>query len=698
MKKTICLTLAMACLLCGCTAKEPDSQKKPAADMDTTVASKGEAESSADTTGTTLVPKPMKLNAVTQNPYMASSENSVHNDSYSSDVSNTVLPLGIDDTLSLSLETQNPQAPSAAFYDEYGAMITPFNGGIAIADMTGDVITRTGSFIPSLHDAAQYRVQISYSFVDNENNVVLPTSHGHVIILQTRDDEGEILPVFKKVLDVNVAEAAKKQLGEEIDTRLLSIVYDYEGNLWFVTGGFRIVPEQNPAGFMGYLSREYIDKVLKGESVSAEDYLHYYKLTDGESAENGISSGEHGAVILTNKACYQLSAKDGVSVQWKVDYESNGTNDAVEGSQYTGGGLAYGGGSTPTLTRDLVLFTDNLDPVNLIAVEAATGKIVATVPVLDGLGKDVPVSVENSILVYSGDSERTSVIVCNWFGAGNAGLSDPDADSSIQTYDNIYDQNWMLKGSSYLAPGVERVDIVKDGEEYKAEKIWIRDDIRDTSMIKLSTATGYVYGYWQNMDTNMWCYEVLDFENGKTVCEVPVSDLPAYNNVAVGMINDVRGNALYCPTNSMEIACWQDNFVYLPKTPAKVIKPHDMERKYLTEETFQEKSGTELLPASYLMKAGITNLMGETTIAFKLNGLTEATSAYTLFYERKDGKLVNYDGKWEFYDKMGKPISEGMTLQADEIVEIRFECNDGMILDLDETEKNVKVSVILGKK
>lgn len=89
----------------------------------------------------TLVPNPIAPNAVTLNPYMANSDNSVHNDTYSSDVTDAVLPLGIGSSLRTSLETKNPQAPSAAFYDEKGNAITPFNGGIATADMSGDTIT-----------------------------------------------------------------------------------------------------------------------------------------------------------------------------------------------------------------------------------------------------------------------------------------------------------------------------------------------------------------------------------------------------------------------------------------------------------------------------------------------------------------------------------------------------------------------------
>ncbi len=682
MKKLLFIFLTLIIMMTGCTEGE---EQAPADDQAT-----------PSVGGSALVPKPLLPNAVTQNPYMASSENSVHNDSYSSDVSGAVLPLGINSLLDSSVETKNPQAPSAAFYDEYGAAVTPFNGGIAIADLTGDVITREGVFVPAIHDTAQYRVQISYSFVDSHNNVVLPTTHGHVIILKTRDGQGNVLPVFEKILDVNISEAAAAALGEGIDTRLLSVVYDYSGNLWFVTGGFRIVPERDPAGFLGYLSHEYIARTLAGESLPAADYLHFYKLTDGESAENGISSAEYGAVILTNKSCYLLEADSGVAVKWKADYESNGTNDALADSAYTGGGLAYGSGTTPTLTKDLVLFTDNLDPINLIAIKADDGSIAAKIPVLDGLGKDIPVSVENSILVYSGSAERISVIICNWFGAGNAGLSDPDADSSVQSYAALYDANWMKEGNKFIAPGVERVDVVKTEDGYKAEKVWLRSDVSDTAMIKLSTATGYLYGYWQNLDTGMWCYEVLDFDSGSTVYELPVSSLAPYNNVAVGMINDVGGNALYCPTNAMEMLVWQDRFVYLPETPAKNIAPHDMTRHYMTREAFKNAGGGECSPASYLMGVKIDNLAAKSRVAFMLNGLSGEVNSFKLFVQRSDGTLVEYTGDWSISDGEGNILSSGK-LSENKIYEIRITVADGEDIDIDAAAKNVRISLILAK-
>ena len=67
-------------------------------------------------------------------------------------------------------------------------------------------------------------------------------------------------------------------------------------------------------------------------------------------------------------------------------------------------------------------------------------------------------------------------------------------------------------------------------------------------MMKLSTATGYIYGYVQDMETGMWQYIMLDFETGETVFTMDISDKPGYNNMAIGMYAGNSGNALYCPT------------------------------------------------------------------------------------------------------------------------------------------------------
>ena len=83
--------------------------------------------------------------------------------------------------------------------------------------------------------------------------------------------------------------------------------------------------------------------------------------------------------------------------------------------------------------------------------------------------------------------------------------------------------------------------------------------------MKLSTATGYIYGYVQDLDTGMWQYIILDFATGETVFTMDVSNKYGYNNMAIGMYTGSNGNTLYCPTGYLELLRLQDRFVYLPE-------------------------------------------------------------------------------------------------------------------------------------
>ena len=99
------------------------------------------------------------------------------------------------------------------------------------------------------------------------------------------------------------------------------------------------------------------------------------------------------------------------------------------------------------------------------------------------------------------------------------------------------------------------------------KSVWSRNDLSDTSIMKLSTATGYIYGYVQDLESGMWQYIILDFATGETVFTMDVSNKYGYNNMAIGMYAGNSGNALYCPTGYLELLCLQDRFVYLPEMP-----------------------------------------------------------------------------------------------------------------------------------
>ena len=491
--------------------------------------------------------KALTAKAVDENPYMSNGDTNIHHDCYNTDTTDAVLPIGIYPEINVSFEKTNANASPAIFFDSYGHAIVPLLGGLAIRDLNAAQTQTIGYFSPTQHDGGGYVIQSSYSFVDESNRIVCPTSNNHVLMLKTTDDEGNVLPEFEKVLDIDIKAAAEAILGKTLDQNLLSVVFDYDGNLWFATGGFRIYPDRGQQGAIGYISRSAIDAILNNEEVDLSTAVFVHELTPGEGAENGIASSKDGAVILTNQNCYLLKANDGVNVVWQTPYASVGAKESKEGDATTGGGLAWGSGCSPSMTSNLVLFTDNLDPVNLIALDMKTGETVASLPVLDELPEGTQVSVENSAIVYDNSNGTVSTIVCNWFGAGSADLGKADSDSSIQSYSNIYDVNWLRQGNKMIAPGVERIDTIKTENGYEMQSIWCRNDLSDTSMLKLSTATGYIYGYVQDLETGMWQYIILDFETGETVLSMDVSNKAGYNNMAIGMYAGNSGNALYCP-------------------------------------------------------------------------------------------------------------------------------------------------------
>ena len=636
----------------------------------------------------TLTPKAMDVN-----PYMAASDSNIHHDCYNTDSTDEVLPVDIYSEINVSYEKVNPNASPAVFFDSYGHSVVPLLGGLAIRDINADEAQTLGYFSPKQHDNGSYLIQSSYSFVDESNRIVCPTNDNRVLMLKATDEEGNVLPEFEKVLDIDIKAAAEAALGKTLDQNLLSVVFDYEGNLWFATGGFRIYPDRKQQGTFGYVSRAAIDKILNGEDVDLSDAVFVYELEPGEGAENGIAASKEGAVILTNLKCYLLQADNGVKKVWETSYKSVGAKESKEGDETTGGGLAWGGGCSPSLTKDLVMFTDNQDPVNLIAVDMKTGEQVASMPVIDELPEGTQVSVENSAIVYDDGEGTVSTIVCNWFGAGSAKLGEADNDSSIQSYENIYDVGWLRQGNKMIAPGIERVDTVKTEDGYEMKSIWCRSDLSDTSMMKLSTATGYIYGYVQDMETGMWQYIMLDFETGETAFTMDISDKPGYNNMAIGMYAGNSGNALYCPTGYLELLRLQDRFVYLPEMPYRKVDLDQAMRNVLSQEKFAADGGQGDVEG-WLNTITIENVHPNTTVAIRMKGISGETGSLKLYAYGTDGTLKEVpEEKWHIQTEDGETPD---TLSEDVLYEVHMIVEDGGDFDLSEMEKEIKISAVLG--
>ena len=636
----------------------------------------------------TLTPK-----VIDENPYMAASDSNIHHDCYNTDSTDEVLPVDIYSEINVSYEKVNPNASPAVFFDSYGHAVVPLLGGLAIRDINAEETQTLGYFSPKQHDNGDYLIQSSYSFVDESNRLVCPTNNNHVLMLKATDEDGNVLPEFEKVLDIDIKAAAEAALGKTLDQNLLSVVFDYEGNLWFATGGFRIYPDRKQQGTFGYVSRAAIDKILNGEDVDLSDAVFVYELEPGEGAENGIAASKEGAVILTNLKCYLLQADNGVKKVWETSYKSVGAKESKEGDETTGGGLAWGGGCSPSLTKDLVMFTDNQDPVNLIAVDMKTGEQVASMPVIDELPEGTQVSVENSAIVYDDGEGTVSTIVCNWFGAGSAKLGEADNDSSIQSYENIYDVGWLRQGNKMIAPGIERVDTVKTEDGYEMKSIWCRSDLSDTSMMKLSTATGYIYGYVQDMETGMWQYIMLDFETGETAFTMDISDKPGYNNMAIGMYAGNSGNSLYCPTGYLELLRLQDRFVYLPEMPYRKVDLDQAIRNVLSQEKFAADGGQGDVEG-WLNTITIENVHPNTTVAIRMKGISGETGSLKLYAYGTDVTLKEVPAeKWHIQTEDGETPD---TLSEDVLYEVHMIVEDGGDFDLSETEKEIKISAVLG--
>lgn len=57
------------------------------------------------------------------------------------------------------------------------------------------------------------------------------------------------------------------------------MVFDYDGNLWFATGGFRIYPQRQQQGVIGYIARSAIDAILNGEQADLSKAVFVHELT-----------------------------------------------------------------------------------------------------------------------------------------------------------------------------------------------------------------------------------------------------------------------------------------------------------------------------------------------------------------------------------------------------------------------------------
>ncbi len=154
------------------------------------------------------------------------------------------------------------------------------------------------------------------------------------------------------------------------------------------------------------------------------------------------------------------------------------------------------------------------------------------------------------------------------------------------------------------------------------------------------------------------------------------------------------GNALYCPTGYLELLRLQDRFAYLPEMPYREVDLDKAARNVLTQEQFEQDGGADTV-ASWRNTVTVENVHPNTTVSFRMNNLSGDTAGLKLYAYGADGKLAEVSKElWTITDETGAGVD---TLADGTLYELRVSVADGGAFDLSETEKEIKISVVLAK-
>ena len=297
-----------------------------------------------------------------------------------------------------------------------------------------------------------------YFHIDAQDRVLLAPANDTLSIYEIADSpEG---PKWQLAEQFNIAGL----LPEGVNIH--DVIPDWEGNLWFVTGG----------AYLGYRDQ------------STGKFYTYKLPAEGETIQNSFAVDEEGLYVASTDAIYQFQINPETKepyYTWREDYDN--------GALQKPGTLSHGSGTSPTLIGDdLVAIADDGDPfTNIVVYKRAAStegeRLICKVP-LFGEGKS---ATENSLLVY-----------------GNAMVVQND-------YGHVYTGN-ALKTS----PGIMRVDVREDRRG--CDVIWHNEAFLSQSLPRLSTKTGLLYFYTFQKQApddffGGWYLSAVDWDTGEAL-------------------------------------------------------------------------------------------------------------------------------------------------------------------------------------
>jgi hypothetical protein len=313
----------------------------------------------------------------------------------------------------------------------------------------------------------------AYFYLDQRDRAVVGTAAGSIEIIALKG-AGEHEHFEREEL-IDLSSSLRLPSGD-LD-KLTAVMPDFQGNLWFV-GRY---------GTLGVVNRARVVRARRLE---------------GEEIENSFSIAPEGAYIVSDHALYHFARGAGGRPEliWREAYD--------RGARRKVGQINRGSGTTPTLLGEhYIAIADNAEPrMNVLVyrrdVPGRASRLVCRTPVFQA-GRS---ATENTLIGHG-----RSLIVEN-----NAG----------------YDLFTTMRGGRTSAPGLSRIDVRAD--ESGCDVVWESQEISQTTVPKLSTATGLVYLYTKlagaPQGADAYYFTAIDFTTGRTVFRVLAGTGVRYDN------------------------------------------------------------------------------------------------------------------------------------------------------------------------
>lgn len=375
----------------------------------------------------------------------------MHGDTYSSDTSPLVGPLGDGSGAVKSKSVPLAAACPTSLIRSDGHPLVLCTNMFGLNPVVHLLNKNTGRSMAKLNLPAGSLLGGVYAYIDDQDRLVMVDGQHNLVRVKAYWDTSRIIKRWKVSIDESISLAAA--VNSRCDAHntncdsVVSINAGGQGDIWFVTKG----------GVLGIydIHQGTIKTVFLGE---------------GEEVHNSFSNTLDGlAGVATNEALYLLSTDESGNpiIKWRAAYDS--------GSHRKPGQLSKGTGATPTFfgpssSSEYLMITDNNDVQASLLVYKTDGNEPELI-CQHGLFEPGASGTENSAIGFG-----NSVYVASTYG-----YPYPKVPDGVPA---------AVPAKADFAAGMVRIDIRPD--ESGCDLVW-QNDLRSSAVPKLSTADNLIY-------------------------------------------------------------------------------------------------------------------------------------------------------------------------------------------------------------